>query len=65
MVDAEIKRETPPAAKLRVKNPAGTPHLRRRGEAILRFLSHGGWSSEVKIRKTLGDSPDTSKALRM
>ncbi|KEH16755.1 uncharacterized protein [Medicago truncatula] len=65
VIDAEIKRETPPAAKLRVKNPAGTPHLRRRGDAILRFLSHGGWSSEVKIREMLGDSPDTSKALRM
>lgn len=65
VIDAEIKRETPPAAKLRVKNPAGTPHLRRRGDAILRFLSHGGWSSEVKIREILGDSPDTSKALRM
>lgn len=65
VIDAEIKRETPQAAKLRVKNPAGTPHLRRRGDAILMFLSHGGWSSEVKIREMLGDSPDTSKALRM
>lgn len=65
VIDAEIKRETPPAAKLRVKNPAGTPHLRRRGDAILMFLSHGGWFSEVKIREMLGDSPDTSKALRM
>ncbi|XP_047156141.1 uncharacterized protein LOC124827184 [Vigna umbellata] len=44
--------------------PAGSPHLRRRGEAILKLLSCGD-SSEVKIRQMLGDSPDTSKALRM
>ncbi|RDX66663.1 hypothetical protein CR513_54546, partial [Mucuna pruriens] len=43
---------------------AGSPHLRRRGEAILKLLSCGG-SSEVRIRQILGDSPDTSKALRM
>ncbi|CAJ1967581.1 unnamed protein product [Sphenostylis stenocarpa] len=43
---------------------AGSPHLRRRGEAIMKLLSCGG-SSEVKIRQMLGDSPDTSKALRM
>ncbi|XP_020207431.1 uncharacterized serine-rich protein C1E8.05 [Cajanus cajan] len=55
-----IERET--AAPSR--RAAGSPHLRRRGEAILKLLSCGG-SSEVKIRQMLGDSPDTSKALRM
>ncbi|KAK9290911.1 hypothetical protein L1049_009090 [Liquidambar formosana] len=42
----------------------GSAHMRRRAEAILRLLS-GGCSSEVRIRQVLGDSPDTSKALRM
>ncbi|CAI8602131.1 unnamed protein product [Vicia faba] len=60
-----IQRKTPPSVtKNRVKTIAGTPHLHRRGEAILKFLSHGG-SSELRIRQMLGDSPDTSKALRM
>ncbi|CAK8570901.1 unnamed protein product [Lathyrus sativus] len=58
------QKAPPPMAKNRVKSVAGTPHLRRRSEAILKFLSHGG-SSEVRIRQMLGDSPDTSKALRM
>ncbi|XP_010527533.1 PREDICTED: uncharacterized protein LOC104804865 [Tarenaya hassleriana] len=38
--------------------------IRRRADAILEFLS-AGCSSEVTIRHVLGDSPDTSKALRM
>lgn len=60
-----IQRKTPlPVVKNRVKPVIGTPHLRRRGEAIMKFLSHG-ISSEVRIREMLGDSPDTSKALRM
>ncbi|GMY18897.1 hypothetical protein FCV25MIE_14136 [Fagus crenata] len=42
----------------------GSAHIRLRAEAILKFLSVG-WFSEVKIRQALGDSPDTSKALRM
>ncbi|XP_068492365.1 uncharacterized protein [Phaseolus vulgaris] len=46
------------------RRTTGSPHLRRRGEAILKLLSCGD-SSEVKIRQMLGDSPDTSKALRM
>ncbi|XP_057426076.1 uncharacterized protein LOC130719464 [Lotus japonicus] len=53
-----------PATPRPVKKVASSPHLRRRGEAILKLLSHGGWS-EVRIRQMLGDSPDTSKALRM
>ncbi|KAM1748024.1 hypothetical protein ACFX12_009062 [Malus domestica] len=40
-------------------------HLRRKADAILKLLSGAGWLSEVKIRQTIGDSPDTSKALRM
>ncbi|MCI21373.1 hypothetical protein A2U01_0042541 [Trifolium medium] len=60
-----IVREAPPPAKKQcVKAAVGTPHLRRRGEVILKFLSLGG-SSEGRIREMIGDSPDTSKALRM
>ncbi|KAF5737691.1 hypothetical protein HS088_TW13G00579 [Tripterygium wilfordii] len=48
--------------------PAGsvpsTGLLRSRAEDILKLLSRG-CSSEVKIRRELGDRPDTSKALRM
>ncbi|XP_008222140.1 PREDICTED: uncharacterized protein LOC103322054 [Prunus mume] len=40
-------------------------HMRRKAEAILKLLSGGCCFSEVKIRQTIGDSPDTSKALRM
>ncbi|CAH9134952.1 unnamed protein product [Cuscuta epithymum] len=49
--------------KSKKKRPELT-HIRRRSEAILNILSHGS-ASEVKIRKLLGDSPDTSKALRL
>ncbi|XP_072961315.1 uncharacterized protein [Typha angustifolia] len=38
--------------------------LRRRADAILKFLSSGS-SSEAKIREVIGNRPDTSKALRM
>ncbi|XP_050230598.1 uncharacterized protein LOC126679589 [Mercurialis annua] len=44
---------------------SGSSKLSRKSEAILKILSSGGSSSEVKIRQALGDSPDTSKALRM
>nr|XP_025886244.1 uncharacterized protein LOC112941257 [Solanum lycopersicum] len=40
-------------------------HMRRRAEAILKVLSSHGCASEVRIRQLLGDSPDTSKALRI
>ena len=40
------------------------PHMRHRAEAILKLLS-GGCYTDAKIRQELGDSPDTSKALRM
>ncbi|MFS8015014.1 hypothetical protein Hanom_Chr15g01351431 [Helianthus anomalus] len=43
----------------------GSAHLLRRSEAILKVLTHIGCASEVRIRQLLGDSPDTSKALRM
>ncbi|KAF8043966.1 hypothetical protein BT93_A2063 [Corymbia citriodora subsp. variegata] len=42
----------------------GSTHMHRQADAILTFLSEGS-ASEVKIRQVLGDSPDTSKALRM
>ncbi|KAM3339629.1 hypothetical protein P3S68_029498 [Capsicum galapagoense] len=45
-------------------NPNPPPHLRRRAEAILGILSHGS-ISEIRIRQLIGNSPDTSKALRM
>ncbi|KAK4725377.1 hypothetical protein R3W88_028156 [Solanum pinnatisectum] len=45
-------------------NPNAPPYLRHRAEAILRVLSHGS-ISEIKIRQLIGNSPDTSKALRM
>lgn len=49
--------------EIRRKNVSST-HMRRRADSILKLLS-GGCSSELKIRQLLGDSPDTSKALRM
>ncbi|XP_004306208.1 PREDICTED: uncharacterized protein LOC101296598 [Fragaria vesca subsp. vesca] len=42
----------------------GSANIRRKADAILKLLSQG-CLSEVKIRQTLGDSPDTSKALRL
>ncbi|GFP87746.1 hypothetical protein PHJA_000918300, partial [Phtheirospermum japonicum] len=39
-------------------------HMGHKAAAVLRVLSNGS-ASEVKIRKLLGDSPSTSKALRM
>ncbi|KAA8518171.1 hypothetical protein F0562_015645 [Nyssa sinensis] len=46
------------------KKPVSSAIIRRRAEAILKLLSNG-CASEVRIRQLLGDSPDTSKALRM
>lgn len=40
-------------------------HLSRRAEAIKSILLSTVGLSEVQIREFLGDSPDTSKALRM
>ncbi|KAK4377942.1 hypothetical protein RND71_004238 [Anisodus tanguticus] len=39
-------------------------YLHRRSESVLRVLSYGS-ASEVRIRQMIGNSPDTSKALRM
>ncbi|KAL6987139.1 hypothetical protein U1Q18_012895 [Sarracenia purpurea var. burkii] len=49
---------------LKIKPPVKSALMRRRAEAIMRLLSNG-CTSEVRIRQLLGDSPDTSKALRM
>ncbi|KAL2480646.1 hypothetical protein Adt_33612 [Abeliophyllum distichum] len=46
------------------RKPVGSNHMGHRADAILRVLS-GGSASEVRIRELLGDSPSTSKALRM
>ncbi|MBA0804120.1 hypothetical protein Gohar_014271 [Gossypium harknessii] len=48
----------------RKRRIGGSNHMRCRAEAILKMLS-GGCFAEVNIRRMLGDSPDTSKALRM
>ncbi|KAJ4896080.1 Uncharacterized protein Rs2_22874 [Raphanus sativus] len=39
--------------------------IRRRAKDILEFLSSASSASEVDIRQVLGNTPDTSKALRM
>ncbi|KAK9075842.1 hypothetical protein SSX86_004171 [Deinandra increscens subsp. villosa] len=52
-------------AKKKPSSVVSSAHLLRRSEAILKVLAHNGCVSEVKIRQLLGDSPDTSKALRM
>ncbi|XP_073152296.1 uncharacterized protein [Henckelia pumila] len=48
----------------KVRKPGVSSHMGNQAEAILRILSKGS-ASEVKIRQLLGDSPSTSKALRM
>ncbi|XP_024935258.1 uncharacterized protein LOC112493543 isoform X2 [Ziziphus jujuba] len=47
-----------------MRKRVGSTQMRRLAEAILKLLS-GGCFSEMRIRQLLGDSPDTSKALRM
>ncbi|KAL0428546.1 UNVERIFIED_CONTAM: hypothetical protein Slati_3029400 [Sesamum latifolium] len=54
--------ETNAANELR--KPIIPGHMGHRAAAILRILSNGS-ASEVRIRELLGDSPSTSKALRM
>ncbi|XP_042491715.1 uncharacterized protein LOC122071427 [Macadamia integrifolia] len=49
---------------LKRQKVTSTASMQRRAESILKLLSVG-CSSEVRIRRVLGDSPDTSKALRM
>ncbi|EPS68497.1 hypothetical protein M569_06276, partial [Genlisea aurea] len=48
----------------KLKKPGISRDMENRAEAILRILLTGK-TSEVKIRQLLGDSPSTSKALRM
>ncbi|CAI9113061.1 OLC1v1013590C2 [Oldenlandia corymbosa var. corymbosa] len=43
----------------------GSTHIRIRAESILRILTSQGCASEVRLRQLLGDSPSTSKALRL
>ncbi|KAI3446477.1 hypothetical protein Pfo_003142 [Paulownia fortunei] len=57
-----FSNETNAADKLR--KPVIPGHMGHRAAAILRVLSTGS-ASEVRIRQLLGDSPSTSKALRM
>lgn len=45
-------------------SPAELTRLRFRAKAILELL-YSGCASEASIRAALGDSPETSKALRM
>nr|XP_009783216.1 PREDICTED: uncharacterized protein LOC104231857 [Nicotiana sylvestris] len=49
----------------KMKAIGSAAHMRRRAEAILKVLTCHGCASEVRIRQLLGDSPDTSKALRI
>ncbi|GFY98220.1 hypothetical protein Acr_12g0007610 [Actinidia rufa] len=53
------------ARDLKTKPPVNSGLMRRRAEAIKRLLSNNGCASEVRIRQVLGDTPDTSKALRI
>ncbi|MBA0561854.1 hypothetical protein Golob_018650, partial [Gossypium lobatum] len=62
---SQPKSTTSKAEKIqRKRRIGGSNHMRCRAEAILKLLS-GGCFAEVNIRRMLGDSPDTSKALRM
>ncbi|XP_076907368.1 uncharacterized protein LOC143563786 [Bidens hawaiensis] len=68
---SKMRRQKSLAQKNKNKNkkPAyllfSSAHLHRRCEAILKVLARNGCASEVRIRQLLGDSPDTSKALRI
>lgn len=52
------------SANVKQRNPAIPTHMGHKAAAIMRVLSDGS-ASEVMIRQLLGDSPSTSKALRM
>ncbi|KAI3772614.1 hypothetical protein L6452_03804 [Arctium lappa] len=65
---SKIMKEKPLAQDVKKKpssSAVSSTHLLRRSEAILKVLARNGSASEVRIRQLLGDSPDTSKALRM
>lgn len=48
----------------RIRSGSGSRYLSSLAEAILKLLSSGCFA-EMRIRQVLGDSPSTSKALRM
>ena len=52
-------------ARLQQKTRQSTPHLHRRADSIMNILAHHAGISEISICQFLGDSPNTSKALRM
>ncbi|XP_074319103.1 uncharacterized protein LOC141656055 [Silene latifolia] len=64
-ISSKRKRNSAEAVEQKTRRRVGSTHIRRRAEAIIRMLSRGECASEVRIRQVLGDSPDTSKALRM
>ncbi|PWA43599.1 hypothetical protein CTI12_AA534090 [Artemisia annua] len=65
----KVVRDVKMKMKMRMKKQpfyvVNSARLLRRSEAILNVLAYIGCASEVRIRELLGDSPDTSKALRM
>ncbi|KAL8208539.1 hypothetical protein R6Q57_007951 [Mikania cordata] len=61
----KMKRDKSAQDAKKPSSAVSSAHLLRRSEAILKVLAHNGCASEVRIRQLLGDSPDTSKALRM
>ncbi|KAJ6363423.1 hypothetical protein OIU78_003572 [Salix suchowensis] len=60
MKPARVDEEEPK----RIRSSSGSRYLCSLAEAILKLLSSGVFS-EMRIRQVLGDSPSTSKALRM
>ncbi|KAJ6747482.1 hypothetical protein OIU74_029861 [Salix koriyanagi] len=61
MKPARVDEEEEPK---RIRSSSGSRYLCSLAEAILKLLSSGVFS-EMRIRQVLGDSPSTSKALRM
>ncbi|CAN8254405.1 unnamed protein product [Cochlearia groenlandica] len=59
-----VEEEAKSKRKKKESSSSRSSSIRRRAKDILEFLSLAS-SSEVQIRLILGDSPDTSKALRM
>ncbi|CAI0375011.1 unnamed protein product [Linum tenue] len=61
---AEKWRKKQSASSSSSSSVCGSTHMKHQADSILKLLSRGSFS-EVRIRQLLGDSPDTSKALRM
>ncbi|KAL5981847.1 hypothetical protein ACLOJK_015914 [Asimina triloba] len=57
-------RMNPEVLRRQIVSPSDSARLRPRAEAILKFLA-AGRAPEYKIREAIGNSPDTSKALRL